>query len=110
MSHILNAQHIWNSRIVQQVPLFATWDLQPTENFLQLENSNFQQTSVIINSVDLETVMDYKTSTGIAMKNKVKDMLFQIVNHSTYHRAQITTEWKQSGIKIIPSDYILYKR
>lgn len=41
---------------------------------------------------------------------KIKDIMFHIVNHSTYHRAQIATELKDHGIEPLKTDYILYKR
>ena len=49
-------------------------------------------------------------SKGETFSNKIKDILFHIINHSTYHRAQIATDLKQNGIEPINTDYIFYKR
>ncbi|RYY11701.1 MAG: hypothetical protein EOO04_34785 [Chitinophagaceae bacterium] len=47
---------------------------------------------------------------GKPANNSVRDMLFQVINHSTYHRAQIATEFRRMGIEPLASDYILFKR
>lgn len=52
----------------------------------------------------------YKTSKGDAFQNTVKDILFHIINHSTYHRGQIAANCKEYGIEPLMSDYIFYKR
>ncbi|WP_379084396.1 DinB family protein [Pedobacter sp. UC225_65] len=40
----------------------------------------------------------------------VKDILFHVFNHSTYHRAQIATLFKESGITPPVTDFIILKR
>lgn len=110
MSHILNAHSIWNSRIEQKTSPFAVWDLHDTDKFLDIENENYQNTLRILGNIDLPQTIAYTTSNGQPFSNMAKDILFQIVNHSTYHRAQISTEWKQNGIAPIMSDWIFYKR
>lgn len=110
MSHILNAHSIWNARIEQKTSPFAVWDLHGMDKFMSIENENYQNTLHILERKDLTQTIIYTTSNGQPFSNITKDILFQIVNHSTYHRAQISTEWKQNGIAPIMSDWIFYKR
>lgn len=109
LSHIINAHQIWNSRIIQRNE-FGVWQLNDWNTVAALNNSNFTDTLYILSSEDLNRIVTYKTSTGVVFENKLDDILFHIINHSTYHRAQIATECRNSGITPLLSDYIMYKR
>jgi uncharacterized damage-inducible protein DinB len=45
----------------------------------------------------LERMLDYKSAAGGAGASVLWHMLQQVVNHSTYHRGQVTTMLRQSG-------------
>lgn len=107
-SHILNAQHIWNSRMNAGSALHAVWDVQPLHLFRSLNTENHGASLAIINSVNLTAQVSYHNSRG-SFTNCYRDMLFHIINHSTYHRAQIATECKLANIAPLASDYIFYK-
>lgn len=109
MSHIINAQTIWNHRIqeAEHVDLWKVWEAEKLE---ELENQNFQKTMEILEATDLETIIEYSNSKGESYKNSVKDILFHLVNHSTYHRGQIAKEFRKKGVDPIVSDFIHYKR
>ena len=109
-SHILNAHHIWNSRINQIQNTYGVWDKHPIENCLNMDKTNYESSLLILDKFDLNEVINYKTSNGLPFKNTIRDTLFHIINHSTYHRGQIATEFKQSGIDPLITDYIFYKR
>ena len=47
---------------------------------------------------------------GNLFENKIDDILFHIINHSTYHRGQIMMLFRESGLEPIFSDYIFHKR
>lgn len=98
-SHILNAHHIWNHRIELQQPVHAVWDLQPLLECKSLDEDSYQHTLRILDAYDLNQVVKYKTSKGQPFENTIKDLLFHVVNHSTYHRAQIASDLKQAGIE-----------
>jgi uncharacterized damage-inducible protein DinB len=46
----------------------------------------------------------------VAFSNDIKSIIFHVINHSTYHRGQIASEFKQNGLDPMVTDYILYKR
>lgn len=75
-SHILNAHHIWISRIDGAKPGFDVWSVHPVSEFT----------------------------------NTIGDILFHIVNHSTYHRGQIASDFRESDIEPLNTDYIMFKR
>ncbi|MES2767270.1 MAG: DinB family protein [Bacteroidota bacterium] len=109
LNHILNAHQIINDRILGENLSCSVWEIRPLETLLEINQNNHDKTLQILKEVDFEKVIDYKTSKGFALSNSVRDMIFHIANHSTYHRAQIASEIKQSGIEPLSSDYIFYK-
>lgn len=109
-SHILNAHHIWNSRIRREIPLMMPWDDIKDGKYKEINDANFQGTLHIINESDLTQVVSYSNTKGEKFTNNVLDILYHVFNHSTYHRAQIATDAKQHGLPTITTDYIFYKR
>jgi uncharacterized damage-inducible protein DinB len=110
LSHVINAHHIWNSRIDGKAQAFAVWEIQPTEKLRGIDEENYAVTRRILDQVDLSSITTYTNTKGQTFTNTVKDILFHVVNHSTHHRAQIASDFKQNGIEPLISDYIFYKR
>ena len=109
-NHILNAHEIWNSRILQKKNAFLPWDLHLPETYLEMEEKNSETSKSILNDLELSTVIQYSNFKGDPFTNTVGDILFHIVNHSTYHRGQIASDFKEGGLQPMVSDYIHYKR
>jgi uncharacterized damage-inducible protein DinB len=110
IGHILNAHHIWNSRIDRKPSLYGVWESHSLTNFKEVDELNYKASSDILDKYDLTTEVDYTNTKNQAFKNTVKDILFHIINHSTYHRAQIASDFKQNELEPLISDYIFYKR
>ena len=110
-SHVLNAHHIWNARIVGNVPEYEVWQRHPLENWGDIHYEN-QRTSfeITTNAEDFEKRIDYDNSEGRLFTNTLQDMLFHIINHSTNHRGQIASDFRNNGIEPIVLDYVYYKR
>lgn len=109
LNHILNAHQIWMSRALNQTSM-GVWDIHPVSELQQLDIQNHQKTLNILKSPDLSRIIHYSNSKGQAFTNSLRDILFHVINHSTYHRGQIASEFRQSGIEPLPTDYIFYKR
>ena len=109
LSHTLNAQKIWNDRIQGKTDTVQVWKDYNIEELESVENKNFQETLEILENEDLERIVQYKNSKGESYQNSIKDILFHIVNHSTYHRGQIATEFRKQKIDPIVSDFVYYK-
>lgn len=109
-SHVLNAHEIWNARIEAKVPAVKVWDVHTVDVFLNMDKKNYEQTLRILQEYNLSDTLAYTNSQGQKFSNTIRDILFHVVNHSTYHRAQIATEFKQSGIEPLATDFIFYKR
>lgn len=109
INHLVNAQQIWNARITSEEE-FEVWQVNKWDELLRIDNENYSKSIEIIDSSKLDNIIEYVNSKGIKFSNKIKDILFHIINHSTYHRAQIATELKNCGIEPINTDYVFYKR
>ncbi|RYE36349.1 MAG: damage-inducible protein DinB, partial [Sphingobacteriales bacterium] len=109
-SHIVNAHHIWTSRIESTNVSFGVWDIHSLEDYKRIDKMNYERTLVILNSYELNSTTQYSTTKGQGFNNTVQDILFHIVNHSTYHRGQIAMDLRLNGLEPIATDYIFYKR
>lgn len=109
LNHILNAHQIWNARINNQAS-FEVWQTHNFSDLVEINDSNFKNTLQIIDSRNLEELISYSNSKGEIFSNTIDDVLFHVINHSTYHRAQIITDLKISQLEPANTDYIFYRR
>jgi len=110
-SHILNAHHIWNMRLLGKEIKYGVWQLHELNTWEDIHYENQRTTfEIITNSDDLEKRVDYETTEGRVFANELKDILFHIINHSTHHRGQIVADLRANGIEPENLDYISYKR
>ncbi|WP_027002029.1 DinB family protein [Hugenholtzia roseola] len=109
-SHLLNAHQVWNNRILPQETIFGVWQPQAMTDFAAIDRANYTHSLLILDTFDLNQIISYQNSKSEPFSNSVQEIFFHIINHTTHHRAQITTELKNSGIKTPITDYIFYKR
>lgn len=109
-SHMLNAHHIWNTRIRGQKNTYRVWDVHAVGEFAAIDKKNHEETRQILATHDLSGSIAYTTSTGEPFTNTVHDTLFHVINHSTYHRGQLALLFRENGIAPLITDYIFYKR
>ena len=109
INHTLNAQQIWNSRILGGIS-FEVWQINPFENLDDINQHNFNRSIEIVEKYDVDQRVQYENSKGTKFENTVFEMLFQAINHSTYHRGQINSLLRKNGIDPVLTDYIFYKR
>lgn len=108
-NHIINAQQIWNSRILN-TKQFDVWQINNWDDLQEINSFNYKSSLRILDECQLDQSIQYQTSRGQLFSDKIQDVLYHIINHSTYHRAQIATDLRQTGIEPLNTDYIFYKR
>lgn len=106
-SHILNAHQIWNSRIVGETSTFGVWDIHDPADFDSLIETNHINSKSILDTFSLRDQIQYSKDKG---QKKIHDVLFHIINHSTYHRGQIATNFRKNGLEPIATDYIFFEK
>jgi len=110
INHTINAQQIWNARVAGTTCVTGVWQVRPIEDLLPLNHQNYLDSVTLLEEHSFDERIVYKNSKGMVFENTVKDILFHMVNHSTYHRGQIAANFKAHGITPLITDYIFYKR
>lgn len=110
INHIINAHHIWNNRIEKKELAYGVWEIHRFTDLKLLNNGNHAMSKELLADYSLEHKVDYINTKGELFSNSMRDVLFHVINHSNYHRAQIATTLKSLGIEPPKSDYIVYKR
>lgn len=109
-NHLLNAHQIWNYRIEPKGTAFGVWEIHAVQDLKSIDRANYERTLQILDKFDLEETIHYSNSKGKVFRNSIRDVLFHIINHSTYHRGQIATAFKAHGLAPLVTDFIFFKR
>ena len=111
IQHVVNAESIWVSRIEGKKTVVGVWEERPFEDCLKLHQRSMELLKEIIEGDhNFESVIDYVTTNGDLFSNSIHDILIHVLNHATYHRAQIAKELRVNNIDPVNTDYILYVR
>lgn len=108
MSHIINVHHIWISRILEKKAESHTWDILPINYWDQLMHDNLRQTIEYLEHIESSEKIDYHSEEGVKLSKSSVDILYHILNHSNYHRAQIAMELRKLGITPPSFNFITY--
>jgi uncharacterized damage-inducible protein DinB len=113
LSHIISAQKIWLNRILGRNTVIDPWHKLTQEDWIPQSIPITAEWINLLESFkenDFERRIEYTNTKGEKFFNTVKDIIVQVINHSTYHRAQIAQLVRQSGGEPAKTDYILYQR
>lgn len=109
LSHILNAHRIWNNRITQNNEHWEIWQIHSVPMMGDLDESNHSISKHMLLKHNSLKMIDFQMKDNNDYSCMIKDIMFHIINHSNYHRAQIATELRKQEIEPIQTDYIKYK-
>ncbi|MFS4466429.1 DinB family protein [Maribacter sp. 2210JD10-5] len=110
-SHILNAHHIWNARILGKPYEFEVWQKHPVTTWGDIHYENQRSSfEITMNADAFDKRIDYENTEGRLFTNTLRDMLFHIINHSTNHRGQIALDFRKNNLEPIVLDYAFYRR
>ena len=115
LSHIVSAQKIWLNRVLGREVYIDPWEKHTLQECI---DQSIKVTAEWINLLesfkdkdkDIERRVEYKNTKGEKFTNTIKDIVAHVINHSTYHRAQIAQKVKALGGKPAVTDYIVYQR
>ena len=114
--HLWHAEFIWLKRLTGES--LNEW---PSKNFtgafseakekILLNDKSFIEFVRNLNDEKLSNTFTYKNIEGKTFTNPIWESVHHCMNHSTYHRGQIVTMFRQLGLTNIPStDFITYCR
>jgi len=113
LSHLIMAQLVWLNRVLEKDIVTDPWkrlvgeEWIPKSTLLTAEWINFLEG---LNENDFEKRIEYTNTKGEKFSSKIKDIIIQVINHSTYHRAQIAMLVRQASGEPAITDYIFYQR
>ncbi|WP_214070473.1 DinB family protein [Mucilaginibacter sp. dw_454] len=115
LGHLLAAQQRWLRRCKNEsdadVIIFPKTE---TVRFEELIAANNREWVAFLNGLteeDMNRAITYQTSNGAPFTNTITEVVTQVINHGTHHRAQIGQQLKYAGMETLPLiDYIFYIR
>jgi uncharacterized damage-inducible protein DinB len=114
LSHLLNAQEIWISRIQgREMKIKGVWEVYGLEECQILAQQTASDWLNFIEGMvdaDYTRIISYKNTLGNYYETPIIDIMCHCVNHATYHRAQVTKLMRQIGKEVINTDFITYAR
>jgi len=113
MSHVLNAQMIWFTRVANDHLVVGVWDLLPVAWLSETLEHSYQKWSSFVkdtDDADFEKIITYQTTTGATFQSSLGDILTQLSHHAAYHRGQIITALKPELNQVPSTDFILWSR
>ena len=112
MGHIVAAQFLWFHRInglpPAQVKLWGEYTLEKLTEMAAEANEMWLRFVESNDSFDRE--LTYTNYVGDPYVNNVETIMIHLVNHCSYHRAQIAMLLRQKGFEPINTDFITYDR
>jgi uncharacterized damage-inducible protein DinB len=115
LAHILGAEWLWLQRWLGSSPaaLPSDWDIATaaalSEKWREIEGEQ-QKFLSTLSGDSLATEVSYRNTAGKAYTSTMRQMLHHVINHSTYHRGQITTMLRQLGSVPPATDLIVFYR
>lgn len=112
MGHVLAAQYLWLHRIKGlPAPDVKLWGEYALPKLMQMAEEVGKQWIEFVESTDnFDRELTYKNYTNDPYTNNVENIMIHLVNHSSYHRAQVAMLLRQKGYEPINTDFITYDR
>jgi uncharacterized damage-inducible protein DinB len=112
MGHIVAAQFLWLHRIKglppPDVKLWGTYTLD--QLLVMAEDAGKKWIDFVESTDDFDRELTYRNYLNEPYTNNVEMIMIHLVNHSSYHRAQIAMLLRQKGFEPINTDFITYDR
>lgn len=115
LEHILAAEWIWLSRWRGMSPTRLRSDWNPVmHRALRGRWSAFEADQgeflARLTEERLAGTITYRQLSGEEFADPLWRLMRHVVNHSTYHRGQVTTMLRQLGARAAPTDLVVYHR
>lgn len=112
-SHLLSAQIVWFNRLkdlpTSPFPLWQKYKLRELRSMTEESTSNWLN-YIRLSNDSFEEMIFYKDTKDQKQESTLRQILTHVINHSTYHRAQMVDIMKKQSIQPPPTDYILWCR
>jgi uncharacterized damage-inducible protein DinB len=115
LHHLIAAEWIWLSRWngVSPMAFPTTWDTSTHAALQEKWNEIQQEQNTFISQLSEERLkkdLAYQNIKGDTFSEPLWRLLRHLVNHSTYHRGQVTTLLRQLGAQAVSTDLVQFYR
>jgi len=113
--HIMSAEWVWLSRLQGVSPraMPDTWDALPLadiERAWERLDQSIREHIAGLDESHVDEPVSYTSTAGEPYVSTRAQIVRHVVNHSTYHRGQITTLLRQLGVSAPATDLIVFYR
>lgn len=113
--HVMGSEWVWLSRWLGSSPRArpAEWDAYGLPQIRTEWDALADAIASFVGQLtdaDLDREIHYNNFKGAACQNPLWQLLRHMVNHSSYHRGQVTTMLRQLGHTPVATDLVLYYR
>ena len=104
VSQLINAHHIWNCRLLGELPESELNDVMPTHHWEQLIRSNMLETQRFLDNFSDEEKISYHDSEGVQLEELAANMLFALLQNNHFYRAQLEFVCRKAGLSVPAAD------
>ena len=114
LTHIFNAEHLWRMRCQKRISPSAMRFENPVESLQELERAWLEEATLMhtyitgLEDKQLEETISYRGLGGKDYDNRLWQILVQLVNHGTQHRAELATKMSEFGEAPGDLDFLIY--
>ncbi|MDL5047701.1 DinB family protein [Oscillatoria amoena NRMC-F 0135] len=112
MGHVVAAQLLWLHRVKHlPPPPVKLWGEYGLEELIVLSDRACKEWLQLVEERDnFSEELSYSNYRGESYTNNVETIMIHLVNHSSYHRAQVALLLRQKGYEPVNTDFITYDR
>ena len=109
LSHILMADWIWSTRVIEPMERPPA-TLEALETIWPQVLDKWIAWADALSDSDVERVISYHAMDGTPFQTPLWQIALHVVNHATLHRGQVMAMLRQAGVKPPGTDLIYYYR
>ncbi|MDZ4723834.1 MAG: DinB family protein [candidate division Zixibacteria bacterium] len=112
LAHIALSEMNWYNRIQgkEQVDFWTAMPVLSIAKLMGENNDNWTNLLASLSQNGYEKQIQYVNTKGEKYSNSIWDILTHVVNHASYHRAQVALLLRQDGYEPPMTDYIVFVR
>jgi uncharacterized damage-inducible protein DinB len=114
LAHIVGSSRIWITRLAggdsSSIDTWPPLDFDACAVGLEMMYERWSRYLEDLTEEELGALVAYRDMKGISRESRVSDTLTHVMNHGTYHRAQIATIVREKGMTPASTDFIIWAR
>jgi len=113
LNHVVLVQRLWLDRIQGVNAAYRYWDPAPVSEILEVSefsSRDWIQFLSVVSPDGWHRRISYVNVRGVSYVNSLEEVVTQVINHSTHHRAQVSLLIRQAGQQPPVLDFISFAR